>query len=309
MDHALSPGLTLSLPRWLLALAMAGLVLLPPSARAVDAPRQMTFQGRLLRADNSPETTPQDLRFALYATPTGGSPLWEETFPATAVTNGYYSVVLGTSTPLPASVFNGQALYLGVSVLGQSELTPRLAVVSTPYALLANDSNRLEGRNAASFADSNHPHNNATTTTSGFMSSADKSKLNGLPSTIGAGLNNTSGTLTVAFGSSGTANAAARSDHTHPAPTLGCIHRMAKGNIDTNKNSTAWCATNEILTGGGCSDLNGATIGAGITFGPTGVTFVDGSTPTGGQGYTCRLPNPPTNASIPTAYAICCRLQ
>jgi len=89
----------MSLPRPLIALAVAGLFLFAPSALAVDAPRQMTFQGRMLRVDGSPETLPQDLRFALYATPSGGAPLWEESHLGTTITNGYYAVVLGTSTP------------------------------------------------------------------------------------------------------------------------------------------------------------------------------------------------------------------
>jgi hypothetical protein len=325
----------MSLPRLLLALAVAGLALFAPPALAVDAPRQMTFQGRLMRADGSPETLPQDLHFALYATPSGGAPLWEETRLSTPVSNGYYAVVLGTSTPLPAAVVNGQALYLGVSLVGQSELTPRLTVASVPYALLANDSNALQGRPASSFADAAHTHDSvpraddsnrlqgqpasafapsahthapASPTANGFMASTDKAKLNGLPSTFGAGLNFTSSTVSVNFGSSGSATTAARSDHTHPSPALSCTYRTATGNIDTNKNSTAWCAAGEILTGGGCSDLNGTSTVPGVTFGPTGVTTVDGSTPTSGPAYTCRLPNPPTGTSIPTAYAICCRI-
>jgi hypothetical protein len=337
MAHFPCPGVAVSLPRPLLVLAVAGLVLFAPPALAVDAPRQMTFQGRLLRADGSPETLPQDLRFALYATPSGGAPLWEETHLGTSITNGYYAVVLGTSTPLPAAAVNGQALYLGVSLIGQSELTPRLTVASVPYALLANDSNalqgrpassfadashthasvpladdsnKLQGRAAASFADATHTHAPATPTANGFMATADKTKLNGLPSTYGAGLgfNTNNSTLSVNFGSSGTATTAARSDHTHPSPTLSCTYRIATGNIDTGKNSTAWCAATDLLMGGGCSDLNGASTGTGITFSPTGVTTQDGSTQTAGPGYTCRLPNPPTGASIPTAYAICCRI-
>jgi hypothetical protein len=37
------------------------------------------------------------------------------------------------------------------------------------------------------------------------------------------------------------------------------------------------------------------------------VTTASGTTP-GGPGYTCRLPNPAAGASVPTAYAICCRI-
>ncbi|MBN1208489.1 MAG: hypothetical protein JXB05_26750 [Myxococcaceae bacterium] len=358
------------LPRLLLVLAAVGLVLYAPAARAVDLPQQMTFQGRLVRADSTPETAPQSLRFALYATLTGGGPLWEESHPVVNVSNGYYSVVLGNTVPLPAAVLNGQALYLGVSLVGQSELTPRLPVVSVPYALLANDSNRLQGRPAADFAlaahshtsvplaensnnlqgrpaadfalathshtsvplaensnnlqgrpasdfaDAGHGHTAATTTANGFMAAADKVKLNSQPSSYGPSLSLNAGTLNAAFagsgGNFGTLNTVARSNHTHPAPatpTLACTYRTATGNTDAGRNSTAWCATTEFLTGGGCSDLGGATAGEGITFSPTNTTPapVDSSTPTGGPGYACRLPAAGTFA-VPTAYAICCRI-
>ncbi len=332
MDHSSSPGIAMPLPRLLFALIMAGLALFAPSARAVDLPRQMTFQGRLMRADGSPETAPQDLRFDLYATATGGAPLWEESHPATPVTNGYYAVVLGASVPLPASVLNGQALYMGVSIVGQSELTPRLSVVSVPYALRADDSNRLEGRTASTFADVNHTHASvpyadlagnsnqlegraastfaaaththavATPTTDGFMAAADKTKLNNAPNTYGAGLTLATGTLAVSFAGTGSLNTAARSNHTH---TLTCSYKTATGNTSATV-STAWCATNEVVTGGGCTDLEASAAGAGITFGPTNTTApVDGSTSTGGPGYVCR-----THTAVPpTAYAICCRVQ
>ncbi|MFL5347563.1 MAG: hypothetical protein ACJ8AT_22485 [Hyalangium sp.] len=317
------------LPRLLLVLAVASAVLLAPSARAVDLPRQMTFQGRLVRADGSPETAAQDLRFDLYATATGGAPLWEESHLGTPVTNGYYAVVLGASAPLPAGVLNGQALYLGVSIVGQSELTPRLPVVSVPYALRADDSNRLEGRAASTFADVNHTHSLvpladdsnklqgraastfadashthpvATPTVDGFMAAADKTKLNNAPNTYGNGLTlNAAKDLSVNFAGTGSANTAARSNHTH---TLTCTYKTATGNTSASV-STAWCATNEILTGGGCTDLEASAVGAGTTFGPTGVTAVDGSTPAGSvPGYVCRT----HTAVAPTAYAICCRI-
>jgi hypothetical protein len=291
------------LPRLLFALAAAGLVLFSLPALAVDVPRRMTFQGRLVRADGSPETAPQDLRFDLYAAATGGAPVWEESHPTTPVTSGYYAVVLGATVPLPAGVLTGQALYLGVSIVGQSELTPRLAVVSVPYALLADDSNRLEGRDASTFANATHSHAPATATVDGFMAAADKVKLSGAPSTYGTGLTLATGTLSVSFlaasGTNGTASTAARSNHTH---ALTCTYRTATGNTSATV-STAWCPTTDTLTGGGCTDLEASAAGDGITFGPTSVTAVDGSTPTGGPGYACR-----THTTVaPTAAAICCR--
>ncbi|GAC1299812.1 MAG: hypothetical protein NVSMB23_30790 [Myxococcales bacterium] len=44
----------------------------------------------------------------------------------------------GGGTPFPPGVWNGAARYLGVTVGSDPEMTPRLAVASVPYALLAN---------------------------------------------------------------------------------------------------------------------------------------------------------------------------
>ncbi|MFP2904283.1 hypothetical protein ACLESD_04255 [Pyxidicoccus sp. 3LFB2] len=294
------------------ALALAVLVLLaaPASRAADDVPRTLSFQGRLVRADGTPESTPQDLTFSLYATASGGSPLWQERHPAVTVTNGYYAVVLGSALPLRYELAEGSALYLGVALTGQSELTPRLQMASVPFALRAQDSQRLEGRAAATFASANHGHPTATASAPGFLSAQDKVKLDAPGPTYGDGLSATGTPLTVrvsfptAGGTNGSARVAARSDHSHPRPSLTCTHRQATGNDSGDSGtSVAWCATTEVLTGGGCTGLDFAAGGA---FMPTGLTVESGATSTGGPGYRCR--NNGSNAPAPTAYAICCRI-
>lgn len=289
-------------PRLALALAAGTLALLASPARADDVPRQMTFQGRLVRADGSPETRAQDLRFALYASATGGAPLWEESHPAVPVTNGYYAVVLGAAQPLPDSVFTGQPLHLGVSLVGQSELTPRLPVVSVPYALKAGDSGKLEGLGAASFArtehshasvpfadkagDSDklggvvasgysrttHTHANATSSASGFLSSADKARLDSIPSNFGPGLQVTGSPAVLAVdfatagGLNGSAPEAARLDHAHATATPTANGFMAsadKAKLDS---------------------LSMPTAGAGLK--ASGGTFTADFTPSGGNNGT-----------------------
>lgn len=161
------------------ALTLASLLLLPLISSA-DVPRRMTWHGRLARADGSAETNPQSLKFALYTASTGGAPVWEETLSNVPVVNGAYAVVLGQATPLPASVVNGQDLFLGLSLNGGAEQQPRVRVSSVPYALTAADAHTLEGHPAADFALTAHVHATANATTDGFMSKADWSKLNGL---------------------------------------------------------------------------------------------------------------------------------
>jgi hypothetical protein len=162
------------------ALTLLSLVLLPLVASAGDVPRRMTWHGRLARTDGSAETNPQTLKFALYASPSGGAPLWEETLQNVPVSNGYYAVVLGQATLLPLPVLNGQDLYLGLALNGGAEQQPRVRVASVPYALKASDAHTLDGRASAEFALTSHGHADATGSTPGFMSAADKSKLDGL---------------------------------------------------------------------------------------------------------------------------------
>jgi hypothetical protein len=108
---------------------------LPCEAFAQDVPPYLVHQGRLLDALNAPVEGAQSLTFNLYAEETGGSSLWAET-QTVSVNAGFYSVTLGQVTPLAVSAFNGDTLYLGVTIGGE-ELAPRLAMRSVPYALKA----------------------------------------------------------------------------------------------------------------------------------------------------------------------------
>lgn len=299
-----------SRPTLVLVLALLAPWALP--AFAQDVPRTMTFQGRLVRADGTPESSPQDLTFTLYASPVGGSPLWQENHLAVPVTNGYYAVVLGSSVGLGDDLVRRSELHLGVALASQSELTPRFRMASVPFALRASDSIRLEGRAANTFAPVSHTHANATATTAGFMSAADKTKLDAPAPTYGEGLIATGTPLAVRVsfpatgGTNGTARIAARSDHTHARPVLSCGYKSATGNDSTDTRAAiAWCATGETLMGGGCSGLEEGPTG--VAFNPTGVTFENSPTQAPGvPGYRCRSHADSTSA--PTAYAICCRI-
>ena len=95
----------------------------------------LQYQGRLtdpatgeIVADGSYSMSVQ-----LYNVETGGTALWTETESVT-VQNGIFSTVLGDTTTLISSLFNGQALWLGVTVEGE-ELGPRQQVLPVAYAL------------------------------------------------------------------------------------------------------------------------------------------------------------------------------
>lgn len=121
----------------------ASAVLLAASAlggvAAAAVPTTITHQGRLYNANNEPISKQMDLKFALYDTPGAVNPMWSETHTVT-FDDGYFSVALGSINPFD-KLFDGSVRYLGITVGGDPEMTPRAEVGSVPYALLAGDVN------------------------------------------------------------------------------------------------------------------------------------------------------------------------
>ena len=75
--------------------------------------------------------------FQVYDLPTGGLALWQESH-VLVVTDGLVSALVGSNTPLPASLFEDNAtLFLGVTYENDTESSPRLRLASAPYALHA----------------------------------------------------------------------------------------------------------------------------------------------------------------------------
>lgn len=121
----------------------------PAQAEAV-APL-ITYQGRLLNpGTGAPLNGSFTFTFRLYGTATGGAALWTETKDIT-VANGLFNTLLGDVTPLPAAIFNGQNLWLGVKVGADAEATPRQRMAPTAYALFAADADRLDGLDGGAF--------------------------------------------------------------------------------------------------------------------------------------------------------------
>ncbi len=116
-------------------LTLAALVV---PAAAIAVPLEFSHQGRLFDALGDPLAGSHTLTMSLYDTPSGGTAAWSEDIP-TSMTDGYYSVVLGENSVLAADTFDGSTLYLGISVDSGPELSPRIAVVSVPYAVTAQD--------------------------------------------------------------------------------------------------------------------------------------------------------------------------
>jgi hypothetical protein len=114
---------------------LVALALAAPVAHAQEVPGELPHQGRIL--DNgTPVDGSYSVRFAFYRNQTGGSPAWSEN-QTIEFDRGYYSVVLGGVTPIPASLVDGATLWLGIKIGPANELA-RVPVSSVPYARRAS---------------------------------------------------------------------------------------------------------------------------------------------------------------------------
>jgi hypothetical protein len=110
-----------------------------------DVPHTMSYQGLLLGPSGSavPDGN-YSLTFKLYSTSSGGSALWSETQGSVGVSGGLFSVILGSATPLNLP-FDGHR-WLGITVAPNPELTPRIELASSPFALGVADSVVTSGK-------------------------------------------------------------------------------------------------------------------------------------------------------------------
>ena len=114
----------------------------PPAVQEVRVAAAVSpllqYQGRLLDPPSGEPVadTEYTMRFSIYAVDSGGTALWTDT-KIVPVENGLFGTVLGDNPALPLdqTLFNGQALWLGVQVGTDSEATPRQPLLPVPYAL------------------------------------------------------------------------------------------------------------------------------------------------------------------------------
>ncbi|MBN2355077.1 hypothetical protein JXO59_03130, partial [candidate division KSB1 bacterium] len=106
-----------------------------------QAPKTISYQGILTDASGVAisDSTCQ-MTFRLYAGEQGGVTLWSET-QTVAVNNGLFSAVLGQEQSF--DLLFDQPYWLGISIAGEPELLPRIALSASPYSMRAVYSDSL----------------------------------------------------------------------------------------------------------------------------------------------------------------------
>jgi hypothetical protein len=101
------------------------------NASWAQIPANLSYQGCLRNNNGDPQTGSFNLLFKIYESESSGTAIWEENHIGVQVDNGYFNVTLGGLNQIP---FNKQ-YWLGISVNGGQELSPRSRLTSVAYSL------------------------------------------------------------------------------------------------------------------------------------------------------------------------------
>jgi hypothetical protein len=113
-------------------------LLLSFNSYAQDVPRLITYQGQISSSQGtlSGEHT---ITAKLYTNSESTVPIWQGEY-STIATDGIFAVVLGAGKyPLPEPAKLDRQLWIGISVDGGEEMSPRTQLTSSPYALNVPD--------------------------------------------------------------------------------------------------------------------------------------------------------------------------
>ena len=117
--------------------SLVTLLLLISVTAFAQVPRTISYQGQL--TDGSGNAVPdgnKNISIAFYTAASGGSAIYSES-QTVAVVKGKYTMIIGSVTPIPPNLSFNNGYFLGVSVEGGAELSPRTPFTSAPYALHA----------------------------------------------------------------------------------------------------------------------------------------------------------------------------
>jgi hypothetical protein len=98
-------------------------------------PTMINYQGFLTDETGAALNGSYKITFALFSEPTGAASIvWEEVHDVINVENGLFNVLLGSLDTLTAADLAGER-YLGITVAGEVEMTPRMQLASVAYSM------------------------------------------------------------------------------------------------------------------------------------------------------------------------------
>jgi hypothetical protein len=98
-------------------------------ARPAGVGSYFPVQGRLTNASGAPLNGNYNMTFRVYDVSAGGTSLCSDTLSNVPVSNGLFNVSVYCND------FDGRAMWLGITVGGDAEMTPRQPIYPVPYAM------------------------------------------------------------------------------------------------------------------------------------------------------------------------------
>jgi len=116
---------------------------------SADTPTMISYQGYLSQDGSPVPDATYTVQFRIYDGLS--AELWMEEHQV-ETDGGHFTVQLGSlpGTAITADLFNGDDRYLGITVESQSEMTPRIRLVSQPYSFRTSTIDGAAGGNIAS---------------------------------------------------------------------------------------------------------------------------------------------------------------
>jgi len=121
-------------------IAIALLCVMFSTVMAAPVTQNITYQGMLTNAAGTPLTGTYTVTFKLYEISSGGSALATDTH-AVQASKGVFTTQITTAS----SFFDGRALWLGITVGTDAEMTPRQELRPVPYALSLRPGSKVMG--------------------------------------------------------------------------------------------------------------------------------------------------------------------
>jgi hypothetical protein len=108
-------------------------------------PRQISYQGLIIDYNSNPiRDGVHTIEISFYDQLSGGTLLYTETH-STTTKGGIFNVILGTVTPFPQTLTFDRQYFLGVSVDGAPEMSPRTQLTAAPYAIRSGIADLAKG--------------------------------------------------------------------------------------------------------------------------------------------------------------------
>jgi len=227
-------------------------------------PQLLNYQGQLYTSGGQPANDTFAMVFTIYDASTGGNLKWTELQPTVVVTNGSFSVLLGSVTPIADSVFKDTVRYLGVTVGGDPEMTPRIRLVSVGYSMRVST---VEGASGGTIVSDLTVTGKAgfgpNQNTGDYSFTAGSGNVSGGPNTVACGGNNQAlnqgdvvagGQNNIASGSFSTVSGGSTNSATgHQATVAGGVSNRAIGNYSSVLGGKGASATGDfsVAVGGG----------------------------------------------------------